>query len=132
MNENICKNGHAQTPENVRGYGCRLCNNEKSRRNRVNNPKIRQYWLDRKLLDKYGITREQWQAVFDKQGGRCALCQRVFNQGRIKPCVDHCHKTGIFRGLLCHACNRGIGLLQESIEILSRASAYLTGPWSAF
>jgi hypothetical protein len=132
----LCKNGHEQTPENIRWHlintgkprkiTCRLCNNARAKKNRENNPNIRRYWLDRKLMDKYGITRAQWRAKFDEQGGCCAGCFIAFGTEQYnKPCVDHCHRTGEFRGLLCHACNRGIGLLQESISTLQGLISYL-------
>jgi hypothetical protein len=41
--------------------------------------------------------------------------------------VDHCHYTGVVRGILCRQCNSGIGLLKDNSEILARAYAYLTG-----
>lgn len=43
--------------------------------------------------------------------------------------VDHNHISGKFRGLLCHSCNRGIGLLKENIEIFKRAIKYLDDPY---
>ena len=79
-----------------------------------------------KVTAKYGITREQWQEMFDKQGGRCAGCMKLFGTERAnKPCVDHNHETGVFRGLLCHACNRGLGLLMENITTLQTLILYL-------
>lgn len=48
------------------------------------------------------------------------------NPKRINLAKDHCHKTGMYRGLLCLSCNTAIGLMKDSIEILSRAVDYLT------
>jgi hypothetical protein len=79
-----------------------------------------------KLKSKYGVTQEMWQAQFDKQGGRCASCMKVFGPARVdKPCVDHNHETGVFRGLLCHACNRALGMLKENITTLQTLILYL-------
>lgn len=75
---------------------------------------------------KYGVTREQWQEMFDKQGGRCAGCMMPFGIERHnRPCVDHNHETGVFRGLLCHECNRALGLLKENITTLQTLLLYL-------
>jgi hypothetical protein len=41
--------------------------------------------------------------------------------------VDHCHATGKVRGLLCHNCNRALGLMQDNIENIKRAADYLEG-----
>jgi hypothetical protein len=74
----------------------------------------------------YGVTQEMWQAKFDEQNGCCAGCFIAFGKERYNiPCVDHDHRTGEFRGLLCHACNRAIGLLQESISTLQGLVSYL-------
>lgn len=79
-----------------------------------------------KLWIKYRVTPERWQEMFDKQGGRCAGCMKPFgNERSNKPCVDHNHETGVFRGLLCHACNRGLGLLKENITTLQTLILYL-------
>lgn len=78
-----------------------------------------------KLWTKYGVTEEMWKAMFDKQQGRCAGCNLPFTD-ELKPCVDHCHVTMRFRGLLCHSCNRSIGLLKESVETLVRLVGYLS------
>ncbi len=79
-----------------------------------------------KLWTKYGVTLEQWQNQFDKQGGRCAGCMKVFGKERSNiPCVDHNHETGVFRGLLCHECNRALGLLKDSITVLQTLVLYL-------
>ncbi|MFB7366858.1 endonuclease VII domain-containing protein [Streptomyces hydrogenans] len=56
------------------------------------------------------------------QGGVCIICLRA-------PAVhvDHCHKTGRVRGVLCLNCNIGLGLLKESPDRMLRAIAYLEG-----
>ena len=86
---------------------------------------MRQYDLNK----SYGITVEQYNSLFSKQGGRCAVCLKTASEkgmGRKKHlCVDHNHSTGEIRGLLCDPCNRGIGLLQDDYEIISNAVNYL-------
>jgi hypothetical protein len=83
----------------------------------------RKYWL----RDKYGITEEEYNAMFTAQNGKCAICLSDTETGKWKRfCVDHCHTTGRVRGLLCNECNRGIGLLKDNPTILTNAVKYLT------
>jgi hypothetical protein len=60
-----------------------------------------------------------------EQCGRCAICGREPNARRPRLVVDHCHRTGRNRGLLCDRCNRAIGLLGETVETLEAAVGYL-------
>lgn len=79
----------------------------------------------------YGLTKEEVKTLFQKHGGRCAICggEGFMMNSRVKSgmCVDHCHTTGKVRGLLCHNCNRALGLLQDSIQHLKSAIEYLEG-----
>ena len=82
------------------------------------------------LKANYGITYDQFTAMLDSQSGCCAICgiKMVVWEGQGKTdcaCVDHCHATGVIRGLLCGACNRAIGLLKDDPAILDKASQYL-------
>jgi hypothetical protein len=83
------------------------------------------------LTRNYGITYADYKKMLVQQGHKCAICK---GEGfKMKAChnlllvVDHCHSTGKVRGLLCHNCNRGIGLLQDSVENLLSAKDYLEG-----
>ena len=101
---------------------------ERMRRYRAANlDKIRAADVIRKRFQKYNVTEEQWQAKFYEQGGRCAGCMKVFGSDRHfdVPCVDHDHETGKFRGLLCPTCNRGLGLLKDSVTVLQSLVLYL-------
>lgn len=71
----------------------------------------------------YGIGWDEYNDMLDAQGGTCAICNLKYDK---KLAVDHNHTTGKNRGLLCDRCNRGIGLLQDSIDNVERALAYLT------
>jgi len=62
----------------------------------------------------------------EKHSGRCDLCGGPPDGRWQRLSVDHCHRTGKFRGLLCSACNRGLGFLQESPTLLRKAIRYLT------
>lgn len=73
---------------------------------------------------KYGISLSDYEALLERQNGVCAICRRTCKSGR-NLAVDHCHETGKVRGLLCLECNRGIGALKDSIDLLTKAISYL-------
>jgi hypothetical protein len=74
----------------------------------------------------YGITKDQYDAMLAEQGGRCLLCFGINADGR-RLSVDHNHKTGKVRGLLCSQCNTGIGLFRDNPELLRMAIQYIEG-----
>ena len=74
----------------------------------------------------YGIDQEEYDRLLAQQGGGCALCHRLPDEGKFLK-VDHCHETGRVRGLLCQTCNFGLGILGDNEEGLLRALAYITG-----
>lgn len=80
------------------------------------------------LRDGYGMTLEEYSRLLSSQGGRCAICGDD-GRGKAKKAkrlhVDHDHKTGVIRGLLCSPCNFAIGLLRDNPELLRRAASYL-------
>ena len=80
--------------------------------------------LARNLKRGYGITVDQYWEMLVLQLGCCRICGKQL-VGAKEPCVDHCHKTGRVRGLLCMACNKGIGLLLDDPNILRNALKYL-------
>ena len=82
------------------------------------------------LRKLYGITIDVYEEMLACQKGKCSICRRRETRkgrtGKVKMLsVDHCHRTGKVRGLLCHKCNNAIGCLQESITIFERVIAYL-------
>jgi hypothetical protein len=80
--------------------------------------KQREQWLKR----KYGMSLEEYGAMWTRQGGACAICERPF---RRTPHVDHCHVTRLVRGLLCSNCNVGLGYFEDNPIFLRRAAAYV-------
>ncbi|WP_231367689.1 MULTISPECIES: endonuclease VII domain-containing protein [unclassified Thioalkalivibrio] len=69
-----------------------------------------------------GVTQDEYLALYKKQEGRCGICERRLYSKRYKSfCVDHDHSTGRIRGLLCHNCNRAIGMLKDDPIALQRA-----------
>lgn len=77
----------------------------------------------RDTLSKYGIDLKEFRRLLDVQAGGCAICRNL--NGKRRLAVDHCHKTGKVRGLLCTRCNVGLGAFLDSIDKLKRAIAYL-------
>lgn len=76
-----------------------------------------------KLKKKYGITIEDFEAMFKAQDEKCAICGAT--SGYNFPAVDHCHSTKKVRGLLCQRCNHGIGLFKDDPIRLRAAADYL-------
>lgn len=76
------------------------------------------------------MSEADYDNLLSKQGGMCALCPRrsADRDGTLKLFVDHCHKTGRVRGLLCHNCNAALGMLgdqQESVIVWAgKVAAY--------
>jgi hypothetical protein len=75
-----------------------------------------------RLLREYGLTPDEFAKLAKVQNRRCAICRR-----KQPLLVDHCHKTGKVRGLLCKRCNTGLGQMKDSIKLLKRALGYLNG-----
>jgi|ERR1035437_2421727 hypothetical protein len=73
----------------------------------------------------YSLTLEEYNQLFTSQLGCCKLCGKHQSKEKNALSVDHCHRTGIVRGLLCNTCNRALGLLQDSSEICRLAADYL-------
>jgi hypothetical protein len=81
-------------------------------------------------LRRRGISNEKYQALFEAQGGKCAICGVIAGHrsryGKVcRLAIDHDHRTGQVRGLLCNSCNRGLGRFKDSIEYLEAAIRYL-------
>jgi hypothetical protein len=77
------------------------------------------------LKRKFGITLDQYNQMLIDQEYKCACCGALNPQGKGVFHVDHCHKTGVIRGLLCHLCNTGIGKLGDDLPGLFKAVRYL-------
>ena len=88
---------------------------------------VRKHWSaesrDERLQRQYSLTEEQYEAIALKQNYRCAICNCHQRYQRLA--VDHCHRTGMVRGLLCTNCNRGLGRFFDSALRLRNAAAYV-------
>lgn len=76
------------------------------------------------LVKTHGITIEQYEEMWTAQCGRCKICDKIPSRD---PFVDHCHRTGKIRGLLCSDCNFGIRHFHDDPELLVKAFDYLHG-----
>lgn len=80
------------------------------------------------LKRSHGMTPEQYDEMLAAQGGVCASClmpETVVSNGTLNSLpVDHDHATGQRRGLLCHRCNRALGLLQDDPLVIEQLLAY--------
>lgn len=107
---------------------CRKCESKRGRR----------YYLSKRgivrnrkshLKARFNMTIEQYDKMFEKQDGVCAICgklETIKNQYGIKRLgVDHDHKTEKIRGLLCNRCNRLLGDACDDIKLLKNAIQYL-------
>lgn len=73
---------------------------------------------------KFGISIEQYEGMFRRQLGVCAICKKPNLDGK-RLAVDHHHGTGIVRGLLCDICNTTLGKIGESFDVLNAMYDYL-------
>jgi hypothetical protein len=108
---------------------CTPCKAAYNRERRVSN---REHMLAierrSKFKNQYGISMEDYERMLAAQGGGCAICGATVPSSRTKFfAVDHCHATGVVRGLLCTKCNRGLGLFNDDTDRLSAAVRYLEG-----
>lgn len=83
-----------------------------------------------RISSSYGLTLDRFDALLIESCGRCSICGDSFNSS--EPFIDHCHATGIVRGLLCNECNCMIGLARDSNKILESAIMYLSGAQAKF
>ena len=84
---------------------------------------------DKYYTRTYGISLNEFMDMHTEQDARCAICDdigfKIEQNAKALLAVDHCHTTGRVRGLLCHNCNRALGLFQDSVANLEAAIAYL-------
>jgi hypothetical protein len=82
----------------------------------------RAYYFER----QYGITVEDYNRMFEEQGGRCKICETHQSELSKALAVDHDHSTGRVRGLLCHRCNTALGLMNDDPRTIRKMIAYLS------
>lgn len=80
----------------------------------------------RRQLAQFGITPKDYNKLLEKQGNSCKICKRTCSTGK-KLAVDHCHQTGMVRGLLCASCNTRLGFIESYLSDQTPWDNYLTG-----
>ncbi len=81
-------------------------------------------------LRRRGLTQDEYEQMLEQQNGRCCICGRKDHyadaDGRLRRLtIDHDHRKGHVRGLLCRSCNRGLGLFRDDPKLLGKAMEYL-------
>ena len=89
-------------------------------------PRFKEMQRGYSLKRIYGITPEDYNNIFLKQDGKCAICGVHQSEFKRPLVVDHNHITGEIRSLLCNSCNSVIGFSYESIDIMRKAIEYLS------
>ncbi len=89
--------------------------------NKANKDKRKHY----ALKEKYDLSLEEYNQMLSDQGGCCKICNRHSSLFKKALNVDHCHKTGKIRGLLCKDCNLLLGKVRDDISVLEKAITYL-------
>ena len=87
----------------------------------------RYYTVNRRSVvkRKYGITMDDVERLKAEQNFACKICKKPEVNKTLA--IDHDHKTGVVRGLLCGNCNRALGLFQDDLNLLESAKQYLIG-----
>ena len=116
-----CKNGH-EAPRYVSSKHCTECQRLRTLkygRKKSSKEKAR----GARLLRVYGVEKSMVDAH-----NHCEICNtklEIASQSKNGKCVDHCHETGAFRGILCNHCNRALGLFVDNVSTLNNAISYL-------
>lgn len=117
----------AKTALSGRDAYCKKCRRRRDRIRKVRqaeikkrkreNPKVYARHLNRRLLSLYGITYKKYLKMFERQGGACNIClapeTRKLHGNVARLVVDHNHYTKKVRGLLCHACNVKLAIIED-------------------
>jgi hypothetical protein len=103
---------------------CKPCVQARVRANKAAQPErttiMRRGWA---IKTRYGITMDRFYEILADQNYECRICGIRLTRATTR--IDHDHKTGIVRGLLCHECNLGLGFFRDNPAALRSAAAYI-------
>ena len=110
---------------------CKVCDNSNRRKYKAENKiKVRRQQREQHLRVKFNMTQADYLAILKSQDHSCAICGKHYTDNDVAGkvdhlSVDHCHDTGGIRGLLCHQCNRALGMFRDSQDLLYKAYKYI-------
>ena len=114
------------------GFYCRDCARQMTRKSwerRMSDPDKRAEWTakerNRHLKRKFGLSSEAYDLLLASQGGGCAICGATECSSGAALAVDHCHRTGKVRGILCRDCNTTLGKFNDDRNRFLKAIDYL-------
>lgn len=102
-------------------YASKYCSKKCKHKSQYSKQRVYVLNKDYQLKKKYGISLEDYAKLVNNQEHSCAICETVTE----KLYVDHCHNTGIVRGLLCINCNTGLGHFKDNSKLLKKAIQYI-------
>lgn len=112
-----------------KAYWCKVCaalnGKMHHKRRMLEDPNYRLEKRKAYIKNRHGITLQEYEDRVAQQNYSCAICEVKLLTGGHKTHLDHCHKTGNLRAILCTNCNRGLGHFQDSRDLLQKATAYL-------
>lgn len=123
----------SESKRGVSSKVCRICGTEKSlddfyfrKDNNTHRSECKECTKEREKYRKFGVCNVKYDEMLTKQRGVCAVCGCILNSSRYtKFAIDHDHRTGKVRGLLCTNCNTGLGCFKDSHIRLQAAVNYL-------
>ena len=122
-----CTRGHLLSETRKRYLNgdsyCSLCKKIRTAQERAKFPERAKIYGRRHNIRRYGIEPATYDQLLNEQEGKCKICSRFPSNRSLH--IDHDHKTGEVRGLLCHGCNTALGLLGEDVTIVEKVLAYL-------
>ena len=132
-----CPKGHPYDSADSKGRRCSVCDREAKQRysqthdrreyHQQHNQKaeVKARKRDEYLRRTYGITLVEEQAMIAQQNGLCACCggPPTDHRGLV---VDHCHRSGKIRGMLCDRCNRALGVVDDDPALLRKLISFVT------
>lgn len=120
---------------NSKRSDCKDCNSKYRKKNNKRRLAYLKDWAkknpekvrEQKYRHRYGIDISEYNRLLEEQGGSCKICKSKDKKRKNAEffAVDHCHKTGKVRGLLCYNCNSGLGKFKDDPELVEKALSYL-------
>ena len=100
---------------------------ENERKRRADNPQVYKKKDFTTNIARFGFTEDSFFELYHAQNESCAICGLHNDDSKYvrNLHIDHCHETGLVRGLLCHGCNTGLGAFSDDVKLLEEAVKYL-------